>query len=212
MDEQIKVLAVVAGQGSQSHSLRLLKIAAEAAQAENADVEVLVLSDDPLPIFRPDGTYDQEYPRIEAIRAKSRAATAFLLATPEYHGSMSGAMKNFLDFHYREFAGKAFGLIAATGSTRGFSAISHLRASIQYCHGWALPYQAASRMSDFDSAGNITNSELTERLRRLGRDVVEYGRLFYDKFNDDIAAASSAADTTGFGFAGWHADERKRKG
>ena len=30
-------------------------------------------------------------------------ADAFVLATPDYHGSMSGTMKNFLDFFWKEF-------------------------------------------------------------------------------------------------------------
>jgi NAD(P)H-dependent FMN reductase len=36
-------------------------------------------------------------------------ADAFVLASPDYHGSMSGVMKNFLDHFWEEFAGKAFG-------------------------------------------------------------------------------------------------------
>ena len=33
-------------------------------------------------------------------------ADAFVLGSPDYHGSMSGALKNFLDYHWQEFAGK----------------------------------------------------------------------------------------------------------
>ena len=33
-------------------------------------------------------------------------ADAYILATPDYHGSMSGSLKNFLDYFWSEFAGK----------------------------------------------------------------------------------------------------------
>jgi FMN reductase len=46
-------------------------------------------------------------------------ADAFLLASPDYHGLMSGAMKNFLDFYWSEFAGKLFAYVVYGALIRG---------------------------------------------------------------------------------------------
>jgi FMN reductase len=41
-------------------------------------------------------------------------ADAFILATPDYYGSMSGSIKNFVDYFWSEFAGKLFGYICSS--------------------------------------------------------------------------------------------------
>ena len=78
-------------------------------------------------------------------------ADAFLLATPDYHGSMSGAMKNFLDYHWEEFAGKLFGYICASHE-KGLTAMDQMRTAVRQCYGWSLPYGVSVHGEhDFDS-------------------------------------------------------------
>ena len=51
---------------------------------------------------------------LDSVTAAINWADAFVLASPDFHGSMSGAMKNFLDYFWEEFAGKTFGYIIAS--------------------------------------------------------------------------------------------------
>jgi len=42
-------------------------------------------------------------PGFAALKARVEAADVFILGTPDYHGSISSALKNFLDHFWREF-------------------------------------------------------------------------------------------------------------
>jgi len=43
-----------------------------------------------------------------------KSTDAFVFATPDYHCTMSGSMKIFLNYCWSEFSGKLFGYICAS--------------------------------------------------------------------------------------------------
>lgn len=194
----MKILGVCGSAREPNQSSVMLEVVLSAARAAGAQTETLNLFKTPLPLFRVDAQYDRDYPIIGDVRTLCEEADAFVLVTPEYHGSMSGWMKNFFDFHYNEFAGKAFALVASTGGSLGESCLSHMRASVQYCHGWALPYHSAARPADFDAAMQISMESVTKRLEFLGRDLAVYGKILKEKFDSDKSEGG------GVGFAAWH--------
>ena len=113
-------------------------------------------------------------------------ADAFVLATPDYHGSMSGAMKNFLDYHWEEFAGKLFGYICASHE-KGLTAMDQMRTAVRQCYGWSLPYGVSIHGDqDFDASGAMTNARIASRLRMLARDLTVYGTLLRGQFRRDL--------------------------
>jgi FMN reductase len=196
-----RILGVCGSTRARSRSLTLLGVAARAARDAGAEIETVNLLETPLPLFRADNAYDQEYPEIRRVRALTGGADAYLLVSPEYHGSMSGWMKNYLDFHYEEFAGKLFGLISATGGSLGESCHLHMRTAVQYCHGWSLPYHASAKSSDFDSETHELRTErIIDRVRAVGRDVAVYGRMLKRQFDVDVNSSESGE----LGFAASH--------
>ena len=82
----------------------------------------LPLLDEPVPPSA--GHYSQEHTR--RWSAKIASLDAFVFVTPEYNHSTSGALKNAIDFLYREWNDKAAGFVAY-GSAGGARAIEHLR-------------------------------------------------------------------------------------
>mgnify|MGYP001576618401 CR=1 FL=1 len=201
----MRILGVSGSTREHSHSLVLMNVVLEAARAAGGETTVLNLLETPLPLFRADGSYDREHPEIERVRALTRDADAYVLVSPEYHGSMSGWMKNYFDFHYYEFGGKLFGLVASTGGSLGESCLSHMRAAVQYCHGWSLPYHSAARSADFDASLEIKAEKIRDRLRFMGRDLVEYGQLLGRQFQSDVNLKSSPGnESINSGFAAWH--------
>jgi FMN reductase len=114
-------------------------------------------------------------------------ADAFVLSSPDYHGSMSGVMKNFLDFYWEEFAGKTFGYICSSHE-KGLTVMDQMRTAVRQCYGWSLPYGVSvNGEEDFNEKGEIINRLLAKRLKILARDLVVYGTLIREQFRRDIS-------------------------
>lgn len=166
------------GLSSTEHALRAALRAAEVAGARTR----LFGGDDlaRLPHYnpkQPDRTGD-ERDLVETIRA----ASGLIIASPGYHGSISGVVKNALDLleDTARDAGRIYltdmpvGVIVtaygwqATGST-----IAALRSIIHAFRGWPTPFAAAinSRLSRFDPGTGETDAEVMDQLATVGRQV-----------------------------------------
>lgn len=82
----------------------------------------LPLLDEPVPASQ--GRYSQ--PHTKRWAEKIGSLDAFVFVTPEYNHSTSGALKNALDFLYREWNNKAAGFVSY-GSAGGARAVEALR-------------------------------------------------------------------------------------
>jgi NAD(P)H-dependent FMN reductase len=188
----IRVLGVSGSMRAQSYSELAVRLALEMAREHGAETRLLDLLRTQLPMHSP----DEETPDHDGWRAATEAVTwadAFVLASPDYHGSMSGAMKNFLDFYWEEFAGKLFGYVCPSHE-KGLTVMEQMRTSVRQCYGWSLPYGVSVYgEKDFSSSGEIVNGQMARRLRMLARDLVVYGKLIRDQFRYDLA--NDAPDT-----------------
>ena len=101
-------------------------IAAKRADAEFELVDVkdfdLPLLDEPVPPSM--GQYSKPYTK--AWAAKIASFDAFVFVTPEYNHGISGALKNAIDFLYKEWNNKAAGFVGY-GSAGGVRAVESLR-------------------------------------------------------------------------------------
>ena len=119
-----------------------------------------------------------------ALVAAVRDASGLILASPGYHGNVSGVVKNALDLLEETardsrpyLADLPVGLIAtaygwqATGST-----IAALRAIVHAFRGWPTPYAAAinCRLSRFDADGTPSEADVAEQLALVGRQVTDF--------------------------------------
>jgi FMN reductase len=187
----LKVLGVSGSMREGSHSARAIGFVLEAAREHGAETRLIDLRALDLPMYRPRGGAIET----DAVRLTTEYvnwADAFVLASPDYHGSMSGAMKNFLDYYWTEFAGKAFGYLCASHE-KGLTVMDQMRTAVRQCYGWSLPYGASFHGDqDFDASG-VTNASVARRLRMLARDLVVYGALIREQFLRDLE--SDAPDT-----------------
>jgi NAD(P)H-dependent FMN reductase len=106
----IRILAVGSSLREGSYSTLAAKMALDLSKNYGAETNFLDLRHTKLPIYDPHDSSQN----IQEVRHLVEWADAFVLASPDYHGSMSGAMKNFLDHFWEEFAGKTFGYICAS--------------------------------------------------------------------------------------------------
>lgn len=137
-----------------------------------------------LPHFAPDHPARSEEQRefVETVRQ----ADGVILASPGYHGGVSGLVKNALDLledlrgDARSYLdGRAVGCIAAAaGWQASVTTLESLRAIVHALRGWPTPLGAAinSTEANFDAAGACTNPKTLDALLTVGRQVVDFAR------------------------------------
>ncbi|HEX5519264.1 MAG TPA: NAD(P)H-dependent oxidoreductase [Candidatus Nitrosocosmicus sp.] len=180
----LKVLGVGSSMRSSSFSTETLRIALEKANQNGAETKLLNLYDNPLPFYH--NVTNANTANIHLATELVAWADSFILATPDYHGSMSGSLKNFLDHFWSDFAGKTFGYICSSHE-KGLTVMDHIRTTIRQCYGWSLPYGISINSSqDFNSNREITNTKLVTRLNSFSRDLVIYGSLIHEQFVKDL--------------------------
>lgn len=166
----------VAG-SSTERALAMALRAAEAAGARTVCFAGATLA--ALPLYTPRRPLTgEEQAFVDAVRR----ADGMVIASPGYHGSISGLVKNALDLLEETVADDRvylaelpIGLIAtaygwqATGST-----IAALRSIVHALRGWPTPFAAAinSKNCRLDSEGGCSDPEVAEQLAMVGRQVV----------------------------------------
>ena len=125
-----------------------------------------------------------EYPAVAELRHAVREADGLILATPEYHGGISGVMKNLLDLlDFEHLEGKVVGGISVLGGRHNSNALNDLRRIIRWCHGWMIPEQIAigeARSTLVD--GEIRSPDLQSRLEVFAESLVRSTLRLNDYF------------------------------
>lgn len=187
---KLKVLGVGSSMRKRSFGTKALKIVLERMEKLEAETHLLDLRKVKMPTFNPNSSM-QSGNRLKEITGEVNWADVLILTTPDYHGSMSGPMKNFLDHYWQEFAGKTFGYICASHE-KGLTVMDQMRTAVRQCYGWSLPYGiSVNGEEDFNEAGEIVSSLLTKRLRMLARDLIIYGELIRKQFLQDLSSKES---------------------
>src|SRR3989442_12866248 len=183
MAKTINILGVGSSLREGSSSTAMLKIALDFVKNHGAETRLLDLKQTNLPLYDPNE--NQSGMELRKVEEDVEWADAFILATPDYHGSMSGTMKNFLDYFWSEFAGKTFGYICASHE-KGLTVMDQMRTAVRQCYGWSVPYGIAVNGEDDLENGKIANPKLKSRLEMLARDLVVYGNLLRQQFVSDV--------------------------
>ena len=186
-NKRINVLGVASSMRKESTSTRALKLALEIIKTRyGAEIQILDLKQIVLPFL-----YNEEHDKkteISIAEKMVKSADAFILSTPDYHGSMAGSMKNFLDYFWSDFAGKLFGYICSSHE-KGLTVMDQMRTAVRQCYGWSMPYGISiNGEKDFSSNGNIRNEALAHRIQMLARDIVIYGKLHRNQFLNDLSS------------------------
>ena len=187
MKTTFNVLGVAGSTRRGSYSTQALKIALEHAKKQGVEVRLLEIAN--MPLYDPNAPASKE---VELVAKAVSWADAFIIASPDYHGSMSGALKNFLDHFYEEFAGKIFGFIVASHE-KGLTVMDQMRTAVRQCYGWSIPYGVSVNGPQDFTGGELVNARLSKRMQMMARDLVVYGRLLNSQFLRDLG--SSEQDT-----------------
>jgi FMN reductase len=155
--------------------------------AEEAGAETLLLGAESidLPMYAPERPERTENASrlIEALRASH----GVIVASPGYHGTLSGLVKNALDYiedmrdddpPYLE--GRAVGTIAcAYGWPATIHTLAALRSVAHALRGWPTPMGAGINTAApvFDPDGEVIDEKSKFQLDLVGTQVVEFARM-----------------------------------
>ena len=184
MSEQLNVMAVIGSLHEKSVTKVAVKFVADGLREAGCTVDVLDLAKEQLPMVNTDTSFTADY--YGPLKERVLAADVFVLGTPDYHGSISGVMKNFLDHFWKEFTGKLFVPMVASHE-KGLTVHDQLHTVARQCYAWSLPY-AVSFMEKEDVAnGEIVSDKFRDRLTMMIRDVQVYGNLLADQRKTDLS-------------------------
>ena len=174
----VKFVGIAGSLREGSYSHQALEYAANQIRALGAEVEILDLREMTLPFC--DGTQDYpDFPDVETLRQKVQQADGLILVTPEYHGSVSGVIKNALDLmSFEQLSDKVVGLISILGGQSNSNALNDLRIIMRWVHAWVIPEQIAvgRAWQAFDAAGQISDAGLQERFEQFAQSLVKNTR------------------------------------
>jgi FMN reductase len=138
-----------------------------------------------LPLYVP-GVRDPTGREIELVEA-ARAADGLIVATPGYHGGVSGLVKNALDLFedlhddsrpYLE--GRPVGCIVTAFGWQGcVTTLTALRSIVHALRGWPTPLGATLNTTEaiFDAGGACTEPRSATQLATVGRQVAGLAQL-----------------------------------
>jgi len=185
-ERPLKVLAVVGSLNRTSATRQVIQHVAGQLRGRKAEVDVLDLLDEPLALFNPDSAHGVH--GFDALKKRVEQADVYILGTPDYHGSISSAMKNFLDHFWHEFAGKLFATIVASHE-KGLTVTDQLRTVARQCYAWTMPY-GVSFADDMDvKDGKIVSDGFRKRLDMFVHDIHRYGTLLAGQRQADLAGS-----------------------
>jgi FMN reductase len=159
-----------------------LRIALAGAEELGAKTTVITGDDLVLPFYDP--TVPERSPAAQRLVEYLREADGVVLVSPGYHGTLSGLVKNALDYvedlrdderPYLE--GRAVGCVAAAqGWQASVTTLTSLRSIVHALRGWPTPLGAAVNSTEvqFDGAGECSSETVANTLRTIGKQVVEF--------------------------------------
>lgn len=181
-----KILAFAGSTRVDSFNKKLVKIAAAGAMESGADVTVIDLRDFAMPLY--DGDLEQK----EGLPSNARklkdlmlSHQGFLIASPEYNSSISGVLKNMIDWVSRPsegeeplacFKGKVAGIMSASpGGLGGLRGLVHVRAILENIYVLVIPDQLAISKAHevFNSDGTLKDKKQEEQVKRIGAGVAK---------------------------------------
>jgi FMN reductase len=183
LETPLNVLAVIGSLHQNSVTRVVVNDLAGHLKRDGCKVDVLDFIEESLALYNPDTAHDAT--SFPALKARVDAADVLLLGTPDYHGSMSSTMKNFLDHFWHEFAGKLFATLVASHE-KGLTVTDQLRTVARQCYAWSLPYGVSFVEDDDVRGGQIVSESLKKRLEMLVRDMRVYGQILARQRQADL--------------------------
>jgi FMN reductase len=168
-----------------SSSEKALRYALTLAAAQGADVELFDGASINLPMYAPESPERSE--AAKRMVTALRRANGVIISTPCYHGSVSGLVKNALDYtedmcKYPEpyLDGRAVGLIVCGHGWQSTGVVlTAFRSIVHALRGWPTPMGVAinTLVEKFDDQGVGLQEQAVRQMGIMVGQVIEFARL-----------------------------------
>ena len=197
-DEMVPPLILGIGGSTRprSNTERALEVSLRAAEREGAETLLIAGPDLILPMYDPSEA--ERSPGARRLVDGLRRCRGLIIASPGYHGSISGLVKNALDYiedlrsDERVYLDDlAVGLIACAGGWQAAAqTLTALRTIVHSLRGWPTPLGAALNTSArfFDEAGECLDLAAKFQLETIGRQVVDFSRRRHGSLASAVGA------------------------
>lgn len=182
-----KILAFAGSTRKESFNKRLVSIAADGARKVGAEVTAIDLAEYPLPLFNQDLEESNGMPEnASKLKQLFVESDGLLIASPEYNSSVTGVLKNTIDWVSRPtgdeepmaltaFSGKLAMLMAASpGGLGGLRGLVHLRAILSNLGVTVLPGEVAiSKAHEAFEEDTLKDDRKQQQIRELGEKLAK---------------------------------------
>ena len=178
LSPMVRIVGIGGSLRPNSQSQLALSLAVQRVEALGAEAEILNLRTMQLPFCNGEDDYP-DYPDVDRLRGAVKQADGLILATPEYHGSVSGVLKNALDLmSFEQLDSKVTGLISVLGGQPNSNALNDLRVIMRWVHAWVIPEQIAigQAWKAFSPEGKLLDEKLSQRFDQFAQSLVENTR------------------------------------
>jgi len=186
MTEKVRILAFAGSTRRDSWNKKLIRVAVRGAEAAGAEVALVDLADYSMPLYDGDLENGQGIPdNGTKLKRLMLDHQGLLLACPEYNSSISGVLKNTIDWASRQadsekplacFRGKVVSLMSASpGALGGLRGLVHVRAILGNLGCVVLPEQVAvmSAHQAFDDDGDLKDEGRRSQVEALGSGLAD---------------------------------------
>ncbi len=179
--EKVKILGIPGSLREKSYNRSLIREAARLLP-ESAEMEIFELHG--IPGFNEDEEHNPPE-KVALLKRKIEQADAILFVTPEYNYSVSGVLKNAIDWASRPYGenslnGKPTAVMGATISEIGTArAQYHLRQMFVFLNMFPVNEPevfVANAHEKFDEEGNLNDETAKDLMRELLQNLVEWTR------------------------------------
>jgi FMN reductase len=174
--KRISIVTVVGSSRPASYTAKAVTLVDdEIHKHQRFDLETIDLATISLPF--PGAAGDDAV--VKGVQEKVRRAAGVILATPEYHGSFSSAVKLFIENlgFPSGLARKPVALLGvAAGQIGAIKSLEHLRSVCSHVGAIVLPgpVSVANVQKVFDEKGNCRDEAVEKRIRGLTTSVIDY--------------------------------------
>lgn len=186
MSNHPKILCLAGSLRRDSFNKKLVKVAMAAAQEAGAETTYIDLKDYPMPIYDGDIEAESGIPEnAQKLKKIMKEHQGLLIASPEYNSSVSGALKNFIDWTSRPekgeksieaFTGKVAGIMAcAPGALGGLRGLVTLRSILGNIAVVVVPEQhAIGKVAEaFTQDGKLKEEKDQQAVAKIAKRVTQ---------------------------------------